>query len=408
MKKLLFILSFFPLFANALTPVFTCGFECGVFVSGTHFVNSSNASINTNASFVNNGARSLKVNPTAATGAAAIVAGQLPATFIYVMRFYVSYSSLPTANVCVGGTNNTNQPGAYFKSSDSKIYAGMSGSLGATGVSITSGTWYRIDIKVNATSNPWTVDVQVNGVSCSQFTNAVAGAGPTALVLGEVVTNSSFDAYYDDVLISQTSADYPIGAGYVNHFTFTSDGTHNVAGANDFERGTLGTDILNATTDAYLLVDDVPLESAVVTDDYINAIAPPNATDYVEVKFGPATGISTPTTGPRAVEVIVATHQAATTVGSYKLNLNDNGTVGLIKEQAAVAGVVTLQYATKQFATAPSTSGAWTHTLFNNLRVRFYSSDAAPDQYFDCGMIEAEFATVSGSTNKPKFLIHKP
>src|SRR3990170_4548894 len=92
--------------------------------------------------------------------------------------------------------------------------------------------------------------------------------------------NNSFtaDFFHDDIVVSNTALDYPIGAGYVNHFVPTSDGSHNVAGAADFRRGDTTTDITNATTDAYQLVDDVPLDDVTPdADDHIRIVAPPNA-----------------------------------------------------------------------------------------------------------------------------------
>lgn len=320
-------------------------------------------------------------------------------------RAYIYFATLPSAScgLFTVTTAGGGIGGAYFQSSDSKIYSGVStSSLSATGVSVTTSTWYRLDFIYNATANPHTCTVAVNGTSCGQVTTAVAANNLSLLRCGcdETVTA---DLYWDDVVVSGTSGDYPIGAGYVNHFVPTSDGTHNIASTADFKRGAAGVDILNATTDSYLLIDDIPiaaLDAAPPTNDYINAIAPVNATDYTENVFGPAPGISTPTVAPRAVEAVVVTAQAATQTGSFKLDLNDNGTVGLIVEQVGVAGVVNTRFARKHFATPP-TGGAWTVSAgagnFNNLRVRFYSADAAPDQYFVCGMIEAEFATAAAA-----------
>jgi hypothetical protein len=197
----------------------------------------------------------------------------------------------------------------------------------------------------------------------------------------------------------------------LNHFVPTSDGTHNIAGAADFERTLTGTDILNATTTAYQLVDDVPLESG-ASVDWINMVAPPNATDYVECIFGPASGISTPTAGPRAVEVIAGIHQAGTGTGNMEIRMNDNGTNNVLYTATAVAGISNVAYKRKHYGTNIANGGAWTISgagNFNNLRVRFGSPaavDANPDQYFDCIMIEAEFAEVSGRIPRPTSVGH--
>src|SRR5262249_34270136 len=153
------------------------------------------------------------------------------------------------------------------------------------------GTTYYIDVKVVSTANPWLIDVKVNGTACGQksATHTADTTSTPSMILGDSATPVTCDYLIDDVLASVTSGDYPIGDGYVNHFVPTSDGTHNVAGTGDFQRTLTGTDILNSTTTAFQLVDEVPLDSGTPTD-FINLIAPPNATDYVEVVYGPASG----------------------------------------------------------------------------------------------------------------------
>lgn len=240
-------------------------------------------------------------------------------------------------------------------------------------------------------NNPWTTDIKVNGVSGAQATAALAAQTATAMILG-VADTCTANINVDDFILSNTPGDYPIGDGYVNHFIPTSDGTHNVAGANDFERSATGTDIINSTTTAFQLIDDVPLKSGVVSE-YINLIAPPNATDYVEIVFGPASGISTPILAPRAVEVICAYASSAAGTNNLRLALNDNGTTDDVFNANGGVGT-TANYARKCYALAP-TGGAWTVASgagnFNNIRLRCLTNDAAPDPWLASAMIEAEF-----------------
>ncbi len=386
-----------------MTPIYACGFECGQLgASGNHFTSGGSTSINTNASFVRSGARSLRCNPTAAANGTVATLGSasLGSSQIRVWRVYVYFSSLPTTDCLITGTNNTGLPGAYFQSSDSKIYAGIATGFGATGVAVTTGQWYRFDILVSADANH-TVDVSIDGAACGQYGSGPTSENSTLIRLG-ANTTETYDIYFDDFILSSTAADYPIGAGKVEHFIPTSDGSHNVAGAGDFQRTLTGTDILNATTTAFQLIDDVPLESG-ASVDWINMVAPPNATDYVECVFGPAPGISTPTVAPRAVEVIAGVHQSGTGAGNMAILLRDNATSGTIYTATGVAGTTTVVYRRAHFATPPS-GGTWGiaggNGNFNALRMRFGSPaavDANPDQYLDCIMIEAEFAEVATS-----------
>lgn len=377
-----------------MTPVLCCGFECGVDTG--HWTLGAAAAFDTGT--VRSGARSLRIHPAAANAGQATSA-VLASSNLWVWCGYVRFASLPTSDIML--FELTSGAGVGFRFSDSTICAAYRVSttvtFGATGVAVTTGAWYGVDVKVDNSANPWLMDAKVDGVACAQVTRATAASASTEVVCGVGVGagNKTFDAYFDDVVASQTLADYPIGAGYVNHFVPTADGTHNIAGANDFERSATGTDITNAITTAFQLIDDVPLKSGVVSE-YINLIAPPNATDYVEVVYGPAPGISTPTVAPRAVEVICAYASASAGTNNLRLALNDNGTTNDVLNTTTGPGT-TATYARKHYATAP-TGGAWTLSgagNFNNLRMRCLTNDAAPDPWFASTMVEAWFPYAS-------------
>src|SRR5436190_22462411 len=99
MKMLITFLLLLPLFANAITPVYLCGFECGVTNINLHW-----ASITGTASFqtgtVRNGARAGRCNPSAATGYFE-TPNNLAGSSIWVVRFYIRFATLPNANCAV-------------------------------------------------------------------------------------------------------------------------------------------------------------------------------------------------------------------------------------------------------------------------------------------------------------------
>lgn len=377
------------------TPVWCCGFECaGSFGLGHLAGDNGSASISTTT--FKSGLRALRINPTAAAQG---ISPTVTSSNHFVARVYIRFASLPTATVeLFYAIVNGVACGAYFNSSDSKIYAGRAtGTLGATGVTVTTGVWYRLDVRVNASANPWTIDVQVNGTACGQVTNGVAANGYTQFTLGNSVTSCSADYFFDDLIISQTTGDYPFGDGYVLSYIPNADGTHNVAGANDFERSGTGTDITNATTDAYQLIDDRPLPSSVA--DYINGIAPPNSTDYVEWQYED----SVENVAPRAVEGIVVWHSSGTGTNGWTVTLRESAGATSATMGSGTAGNTNLQHARTHHPTVPGTSDAWTKTKFNALRSRFLVSDAAPDPFIDAAMIEAEYpgiATVTTTLQK--------
>lgn len=376
------------------TPIFTCGFEEGIF--GPHWTAGavSPTFVTTGAL---SGARSLRCNITALSNCNATSVASFGAGLI-IARFRVKFTTLPSTGLNIFHLGGNTGTGVHYTSGF--LRAICNGFTGEVSVAVTTGIVYCIDVKIDRRANPWIMDAQINGILSSQATSATAAAtGAEQIVIGteQGVGPVTADMLFDDVMISTTEADYPIGPGYVNHFVPTSDGTHNIAGTADFQRGNTGTDILNATTTAFQLIDDVPMPSGTVDEaDNIRAVAPPNATDYTECVFGPASGISAPTVAPRGVEVILAHHQIATQTGQMVVELNDNGTINSVFDTGAgSAGVTTYRYARKHYAAGPA--GAWViggggNGDFTDLRVRFRAPDAAPDQCLDAVMVEAEFA----------------
>lgn len=392
-----------------MTPVFCCGFECGVSsVFGSHWENSGGATFST--STVRSGDRSLRLNLAASSASMGSSYG-VPVAFggtAGVLRGYVRFTTLPDTPfpLLTLTTASGAQVGLVYQSSDGKLYAGRDNTgtltVGASGFTPVTDQWYLVDIRVNVVANPWLVDVQIDGIALGQASIALAASTISIIRCGRVYSGAhttTVDCFIDDILMSSTLADYPLGPGFINHFVPTADGTHNIAGTADFRRTLTATDILNSTTDAHLLVDDVPLEATVT--DWINMILPVNATDYVECIFGPAPGIPVPVVGPRTIEVICGINQAGTGAGNMEIRLNDNGTTGVVYTATGVAGVAVAtgqQFKRAHFADPPSAASAWTlsgNGNFNNLRIRFGSPavlDVNPDQYFGCAMIEAEFA----------------
>lgn len=398
-----------------MTPVFCCGFECGVAGSnGEHWSTVNPGASTFSTTTVRSGSRAARLNLSASANPAAFETTRGVSGTLLVGRAYVRFATLPSINFnvfSVLASSSGFRAGAIFNASDSKIYPGYDlTNIGSSGFTVTTGQWYLVDIRVNVASNPWLIDVSIDGNTLTQYAPANAADTLTTVAFGRSASAAGLtvDMFVDDVIFSATSGDYPIGPGKVEHFVPTADGTHNIAGANDFEIGTGGTDILNATTTAYQLVDDVPLQSgAPGTTDFINMVAPPNATDYVECIFGPAPGISTPTDPPRAVEVIAGIAQAGTGTGNMEIRLNDNGTMGTVYTATGVAGVTSIVYKRSHFADPPSAATVWnvnndgSNGDFRDLRVRFGSPaalDVNPDQYFTGIMIEAEFEEAPAGT----------
>lgn len=391
-----------------VTTVYICGFECGLSTTdvvgvGQHLRNVP-AGITFSTTTVRSGARSLRnLNSSAAT------LPSFASSTTYVWRMYVRFATLPSTDCFLGAVDYTGtSAGPGFKQSDSTIrsYVDIAGvpTFGATGVVVTTGVWYRVDVKSVGSVVAGTVDVQVDGTAVAQVTGAFASANATAMVVGSL-SAPTHETFFDDLVVSQTAGDYPITAtdSKVIALVPTSDGTHNVAGANDFDRTLTGTDIDNTTTTAWQLVDAVPfIATDISAVECITITAPPNATDYVQCVFGPAPSSSAVTTETVLGVEVLGALQTASAGGSptmdLSLRINDGGTTGDVFTSSVFYQPSTPVFKPAHFAVAPSTGAAWTAAKVNALQVRFGSFDAAdsaPDGYFGTVMCEVALAPVA-------------
>lgn len=151
---------------------------------------------------------------TAGTASSHYTNSAIAVSAIFVWRFYIYFTVLPSADTMLASPPTSGLSGVAFKQSDSKIYASSNGTLGATGVAVTTGQWYRIDVRanLNAGGNTQTAEAQVDGVAVGTATGTfIAAQTSTGVRIGPNIT-VTHTLYTDSLVISETSADYPIGA----------------------------------------------------------------------------------------------------------------------------------------------------------------------------------------------------
>jgi hypothetical protein len=374
-----------------MTPVFCCGLECGV--SGAHFTNVGGASFVTSP--VNTGLRALRCN---SIGAASLASSPtFTATARWIGRLYIRFATLPSGDCTVVSMQGSaaSGPNIRFKQSDSKLYAAVDSTLGASGVSVTTDIWYRIDFdfNVNAAGND-ACDIKVDGTACGQAVAIGISGNPTNLWLGGL-DSVTHDIYYDDIVLSNTAADYPIGAGKVLSFVPAADGAHTFTTTHAIlattGAPTTGGNITSATTTAFGYVNARPIGGGVADATRMWNQATAASAEYAEVTIEQ----TTETNPPRAVEVLCIAREASTTGCNSTFKVNDNGTEATVYAMTSPAGNSD-EFKTKQFATMPADSAAWTLARFKGLKLRFgYSSDATPDVYCRGWMVEAEFAVAA-------------
>lgn len=374
-------------------PVILCGMECGLFTgSGTfgqgHFLSGSGAPSFDTTTF-RSGLRSIRCNAAGATVHVAIAFAAAAQTRV-IGRFYIRFATLPSGACAIvqlpGGG-----PGIRYAAAAGEIRTAVSGNTGSPGVAVTTGIWYRIDFDFTIdTAGDDTAACMVDGVACASITGAGAAAGQTQLEMG-VLNAVTADLYLDDLTVSLTAADYPLGPEKIVGYVPNADGTH-TATTTTIVRGTLaaptGGGNVAGSTDTNAWVNGRPLLGGASDNTRLVNQQTAGATLYAEVDFES----SAESNAPQAVEVITADRQAGTATGNFQTKLNDNGTENAIANRGTVAGVTSDRYVNKMYATMPADSAAWTLARFNALKARFgYSSDATPDQYWRGIMIEAGY-----------------
>lgn len=234
------------------TPIFVCGAECGIVGVGASGLVShwsaitGGATISLSTTVINpagKGLRSIRFNPASSaapklthTYTTALVS---PATSVF--RFYIRFASFPSADT---GLLVNSQGGLMFDQSDTKLKmygTNLTTTKSPTGVSVVLNRWYCVDMKLVRDTPNNTFDWYVDGVAQPQHTVAAAAGGSASFSVG-VQDTVNADVYYDDIIVSATAADFPIGIGGVIGLYPNADvpASHIYNAANDFGKGAGG------------------------------------------------------------------------------------------------------------------------------------------------------------------------
>lgn len=224
-----------------------------------------------------NGAASLQLVPTVAAASRLHSIAHQSSKTGWVASFYVYIASLPASDLQLAKSDNGNTQIALTYSASAGKFQWNAVSFGPA---LSSATWYLVDLYLDVSANPWQLKARIDGDGSTEMTGTKAVASTTfsgSPSLGTALTTGpAASMNYDDLVMSYTLADYPIGAHSVQILKPTSDGTHN-AGTNVMENQS-GTDI--GVASAFPLIDEVPAENS----DYIKQSASGSG-NYAEVIF---------------------------------------------------------------------------------------------------------------------------
>ena len=312
-------------------------------------------------------------------GAAANDVGWTAGSNVVVARFGIRFATLPAGNVTelasVDAAAGSDLRLGYDATSQRLTLRFVGQPTVSASAALVAGTWHLLDLRAILNTNPRTASWRLDSVAQTAATPSAEGGSTAASVrLGSTVVADAYTANYDDLFLSTTSADFPIGDGTTIALRPDGNGTH--VGSGDFRHD--DNTALDATTWGRL--DEVPMTS--ITDFVRQRTT--STTSYAEV-----TVQNTATTCLSAVSALFS--EDATGGGSsHGRTVVWDGTT----EHLVYSGAMDVAALAYRSAIIPAGTG-WTTAALNGLRWRFgYSNDANPDPHWQALLIEVATGTI--------------
>ncbi len=377
------------------TPIFLTGWEHAApfTTNGTGLYATVVGTWVDETSIIHSGAHSAKA--TYASGAACnIRAGKSVAGTVCVQRVCVNFgATLPTGSVVIDLLGCANTPATGFASVGFNPVTGFfCARVGASGkqednVTVQTNTQYCVDFKSEIVGGNMVVNVKIDGRAIAQVSVATSATSQTNAILGTVRTDHSVTPtiYFDDWVVSATSADFPIGNGGIQGLKPGSDGTHS-AGTNIIEDQT-GNDINGTSVTAYNKLNSVPPDATT----YIRQAA--NGSNYAEVLFENITDTHSAIIGAQAC---LAYTSATTTANKGACMVSKDGFS--TKTDVWGSNTATADYSdgatNNLFFKTAIVSGVVDDTTVNAMTARVgYSDDASPNPYWIDLIVEVAYTT---------------
>lgn len=362
---------------------FVTGFETGRrgYALGTVTASSTAMSIDGTAGAARTGDYALKVVTAGTTGYGQFQWLNLPYPTAQVVRFAMRLDAQPStdltqlfalssgsAAVQLRYVQATNRFAVAIKRDMTTAPAVVAGT---TPVQV--GAWHVIDMRYNVGGASHTVDWRVDGTAQP---GASTPGTSTTVSTTQFGTNAAetVQAHYDDVLMSRSAADYPLGDGRV--FALWPNGMGTSVNPTHFQNDTGTT--LDATS--WQRLDEAPMADLT---DYITQVTQ-NGASYAEVTLD-----DTAETCIRAAHATFSTHgPSSNQANNVKLSAFDGAAESVIRQgNMAANNTVSRNYA----APVAPAAASWTPAAVNGLVLRYgYGADIVPAQYLDSVLVEIE------------------
>lgn len=294
------------------------GFELNSITGDVEFSTiSGTASISSTT--VRTGGFAGRTNPAAATGFFRQVIFAADSSTVVFFRAYLRIAAAPGASTVVMRiSNNLDNACAQLQLTSTRTLILLNAAatqVGSPSAVLSLNQWYRVELKLDASASPGTLDARVDGVSFAAGANS-AQSPWRKVIVGPVTAATTCDLFWDDLAVNDTTGtaqnSWP-DDGQIINLVPNADGdahawgdTTNVAG----------------TTNNFTLVDEVPPNDAtdLVQSVTLNAEDMYNVTDPA---LGSAVRINCVLVGGRHRNNTAD----ATTAFRYQLKKASGGTV---------------------------------------------------------------------------------
>lgn len=219
------------------------GFELNSTTTDVEFSNITGAGTTIQTTTVRTGTYALRCNPSAATGFVRYHVFTSNQSIVAYQRVYMRIATLPGANTTIMRfLDVANSPCAQIRitSTGTLILLDAAGNaVGSASSVLSTGQWYRIELGLDASTNPGTVEAKIDGTSFASGNNSAQA--PWGRVLVGPVVSATMDAYFDDWAVNDSSGSAQnswCGDGHILHLAPNGDGdahgwnnTSNAAGS---------------------------------------------------------------------------------------------------------------------------------------------------------------------------------
>lgn len=325
-------------------------------------------------SVVRNGSASLKIAKPSGTSSNYV--GQASGGTVAVYRFAVRFAAAPASTIGFQAVSTADgAPGSLqlqYNPASSRFESRIGATVLAGTTPVAPGQWYVVDARFDVTSGTRSVEWRINGVSQPTNTLAIAASTISEIRFGGTSSGDVFTAYYDDLALSTTMADYPIGDGRILALRPAAAGAHDTPG--DF-----GDDDGSAIdASSWQRVDDDPASSLA---DFVQQQTA-SGTSYLEWSLQDATDTA------RAVRAVVQYHSSGTIANSAATHIIGTSTA----DQAFQAGSMAQVTAGYGAAMVTPPGGGFTAAELSSLRIRTgYRTGAGSTPYWDAVLVEVEY-----------------